>query len=78
MQTLFQSKNAVSFLLANSLLVFYRLVRQNGKHCPISRSRRQRGENKPITILVPSYEYGCVRPFRAGISLIYAGIHEDH
>ena len=51
-------------------LVFYRLVWQNGKHCPLNRSRKQRGENKPITILVPSYEYGCVRPFRAGISLI--------
>ena len=77
METLFQSNNVVSFLLANPL-VFYRLVRQNGKHCHISRSRKQSGENKPITILVPSYEYGCVKPFRAGISLIYAGIHEDH
>ena len=58
-------------------LVFYRLVWLNGKYCPISRSRKQRGKNNPVIILVPSYEYGCVRPFRTGISLIYAGIHED-
>ena len=77
METLFQSNNAVPFLLANSTS-FSPIGSAKWKARPYNSESEALGDYKPITTLIPSNEYGCVRPFGAGISLIYAGTHEDH
>ena len=59
-------------------LVFLPVGSAKWKARPYNSESEALGDYKPITTLIPSNEYGCVRLFGAGISLIYAGIHEDH
>ena len=77
METLFQSINAVSFLLTN-FIGFLPVGLAKWKALSYNSESEADGGRTTNHNSRSRYEYGCVRPFSAGISLIYPGIHEDH